>query len=195
MPPEALRLFVAIELPPDVREAISRIQKQLSALDRDRAVRWTAVDHIHLTLKFLGETAPAKRPDIEAAMIQAVKGCFPFRLSINGVGCFPDLRKPRIVWVGTSGDLEALHALRDAVERTIAPLGYPTESRPFSPHLTVGRARQEAARSSLASLGEAIGKLKVEPGPEWPIHAISLMRSELGPSGAVYTRLANAALE
>lgn len=195
MPPEALRLFVAVELPADVREAVASIQKRLSALDPNRAVRWTAVDHIHLTLKFLGETAPDKRPAIEAAMREAIRGSQPFYLSVKGVGCFPDLRKPRIVWVGTAGDLETLQSLRDAVERTISPLGYPTESRPFSPHLTVGRARQEASRSALGALGDAVGKLKVEPGPDWPIRAISLMRSDLKPSGAVYTRLAEVPLE
>jgi RNA 2',3'-cyclic 3'-phosphodiesterase len=194
MPPESLRLFVAIELPPAVREALATLQKRLQAFDRDRAVRWTAIDNIHLTLKFLGETPASRRPEIETALNQAVAGHKPFDLTIEGAGCFPDLRKPRVVWAGAGGELKALHVLRDSVEQAIAPLGYPTEDRPFSPHFTLGRARQEAPRPALASLGEKIGKAEVGRLAAWRVEGVSLMQSDLRPSGAVYTQLVCARL-
>jgi RNA 2',3'-cyclic 3'-phosphodiesterase len=194
MPPDSLRLFIAIELPPAVREALSAVQKRLQAFDSERAVRWSAIDSIHLTLKFLGDTPASRRPEIEAALRQAVTGHKPFELTVEGAGCFPDLRRPRVVWAGAGGEPAALHALRDAVEHIVSPLGYPTEARPFSPHFTLGRARQDAARSALASLGEKIGTAEVGRLASWRVVGVSLMRSHLKPSGAVYTHLAFATL-
>jgi 2'-5' RNA ligase len=172
-----------------VSEALAALQKRLQAFDRERAIRWTAISSIHLTLKFLGDTDPARQPAIDAVLREAAAGCASFTLNIDGAGCFPDLRKPRIVWAGAGGDLAALHALRDAVERTISPLGYPTEDRPFSPHLTLGRARQDAPRLALSALGEQIGKAEVGALATWRVESVSLIRSELKPSGAVYTRM------
>jgi 2'-5' RNA ligase len=194
MPPDSLRLFIAIELPPAVREALSAVQKRLQAFDSERAVRWSVIDSIHLTLKFLGETPASRRPEIEAALQQAVTGHEPFELDVYGVGSFRD-RMLRVVWAGVGGDLAALYTLRDAVERTVSPLGYPTEGRPFSPHLTLGRARKDAARSAaLADLRKEIGKGDILTVASWRVEGISLMRSDLKPSGAVYTQLAFAAL-
>jgi 2'-5' RNA ligase len=187
--PESLRLFIAIELPPTVTEALAALQKRLQTFDRERAIRWTAISSIHLTLKFLGDTDPARQPAIDAALREAVAGRAPFSLNIDGAGCFPDLHKPRIVWAGVGGDLAALHALRDAVERTVSPLDYPTEDRPFSPHLTLGRARQDALRQALAALGERIGQAQVGTLATWRVEGVSLMRSDPKPSGAVYTQV------
>ncbi len=194
MPPssESLRLFIAVEL--DLDEVLGDLQKQMQAFDRDRAVRWTAIDGIHLTLKFLGETSADRQAAITAAMTEATKGHKPFGLTLEGAGCFPNTRKPRIVWAGLGGEVKALHALRDAVERTVSPLGYPTEDRPFSPHLTLGRARQEAGAASLAALGAQIEKMSVGKLAAWQVEGISLIRSELKSSGAVYTQLAYAPL-
>ncbi len=189
---ESLRLFIAVEL--DLDEELTNLQKQIQAFDRGRAIRWTAINGIHLTLKFLGETPPDQQAAITAAMVEAVKGHKPFGLALEGAGCFPNTRKPRIVWAGVGGEVKALHALRDAVERTVSPLGYPTEDRPFSPHLTLGRARQEAEAATLAALGAQIEKLDVGRLAAWQVEGISLMRSELKPAGAVYTQLAYAAL-
>lgn len=189
---ESLRLFIAVEL--DLDEVLGNLQKQMQAFDRDRAIRWTAIDSIHLTLKFLGETYADRQAGITAAMAEAAQGHKPFGLALEGAGCFPNTRKPRIVWAGLGGEVKALHALRDAVERTVSPLGYPTEARPFSPHLTLGRARQEASAAALAALGAQIEKLDVGKLAAWQVEGISLMRSELKSSGAVYTQLAYAAL-
>jgi 2'-5' RNA ligase len=190
--PESLRLFIAVEL--DLDEELLSLQKQMQAFDRDRTIRWTAIDSIHLTLKFLGETPANRQAAITAAMTEATKGHKPFGLTLEGTGCFPNTRKPRIVWAGLGGEIKALHTLRDAVERTVSPLGYPTEDRPFSPHLTLGRARQEASAAALAALGAQIEKLHVGKLAAWQVEGISLMRSELKSSGAVYTQLAYAAL-
>src|SRR5258706_6783172 len=114
------RLFVAIELPPAVRDVLADLQKRLQTLDQERVIRWTAISSIHLTLKFLGETSTDKQASMEAALREAAKAQneHTFTLSVGGVGCFPNLRAPRVVWTGCGGDVEQLHRLRDAVERT-----------------------------------------------------------------------------
>ncbi len=195
MPPDSLRLFIAIELPTEVCDALAALQKQLQAADRVRAIRWGAISGIHLTLKFLGDTPSDRVPAIESAMREAAPGQKPFDLNVDGAGCFPDTRRPRVVWAGVGGDLSELNVLRDAVERTVSPLGYPTETRPFSPHLTLGRARQEASRDALAAIGKQVETVKQSSLASWHVEGISLMCSDLKPSGAVYTQVAHAALD
>ncbi|MCC7210195.1 MAG: RNA 2',3'-cyclic phosphodiesterase, partial [Anaerolineae bacterium] len=159
--------------------------------------RWTGIDGVHLTLKFLGDTPAARLAAIEAGLRDAAARRGPFALHVEGVGCFPNTRRPRVVWAGVGGELAALGALQDSVERAIAPLGFPREDRAFSPHLTLGRARQDAPPVALAALGAQVEWLAGahERGTAWMVTAVSLMRSELKPSGAVYTQLAAAALE
>src|SRR5579859_5448445 len=189
--PESLRLFVAIELPEPAREALAAVQKRLQTADKGHSVRWSSVDGIHLTLKFLGETRPDQVPEITAGLTASAEGYAPFDLEIVGLGCFPNSRKPRIVWAGSGGNISALRSLHDAVEQHIAPLGFPTDERGFSPHFTLGRARQEASTASLAALGSAVEKL--DPGTlySWRVTGFSLIRSDLRPSGAVYTQIAH----
>jgi RNA 2',3'-cyclic 3'-phosphodiesterase len=195
-----VRLFIALELPDEIKEALRTIQDQLkrevNAIGGQKAIRWSAIDGVHLTLKFLGEVKESQRPEIEAAIAEAVKGIPPFNLKINSVGGFPNLNRPRVIWIGCDGDSTMLHKLRDAVESTVAPLGFPTEERPFSPHLTLGRAVQDARSASLAAIGQKIEKLKEamkkngnQSESTWVASEVSLMMSDLKPSGAVYTAL------
>ncbi|MCC7447021.1 MAG: RNA 2',3'-cyclic phosphodiesterase [Anaerolineae bacterium] len=195
MPSDNLRLFIAIELPAEVREALTGLQRRFQTGDRDSVVRWTALDSIHLTLKFIGETPADNRPAIESALQAAVTNYAPFSLTLQGAGCFPDLQRPRIVWAGVSGDIEHLHTVRNAIERTVAPLGYPTEDREFSPHLTIGRTRQDASRIALSALGDQVRKVERSALVTWRVEGISLMRSQLKPSGPIYTQLFHAPLK
>jgi 2'-5' RNA ligase len=188
------RLFIAIELPADVLSSLAGIQTVLKKQVPPQTVRWVNVDGIHLTLKFLGDTPAAKRTSLEEALGQAVEGHFTFSLATGTLGCFPNTRQPRVVWVSIQNDVDALKALRDAVEEHVAPLGYPTENRPFSPHLTLGRVHRDARRDDVRQFGELIADSTANDVHEWPVSAVSLIRSELKPSGAVYTPLLHAAL-
>lgn len=194
-----VRLFIAIELPGAVKAALAKLQTALKALDRESAVRWTQPDSIHLTLKFIGETDAANIEAIRAALAAAAQKYPPFDLAVAGAGCFPNLRKPRVVWAGVESDgaaLRTLGALRAAIEAGVAPLGYPTENRPFSPHLTLGRIREGAPVKAAGGFGAALEQAQNTIGQlaAWRVSAVSLMQSELWPSGAVYTRLADAEL-
>ncbi len=188
-----LRLFVAIELPPAVREALRSAQAGLK--EARIPVRWVAPEGAHLTLKFLGPTRPEQVPAISAALVDAVRAHRPLELETAELGCFPHVRAPRVVWLGLAGAVQALGALRDDVERLIAPLGFPTEQRPFSPHLTLGRTSKDATRQEAARIGQRITATHAPPVIHWRVGSISLMRSDLGPAGARYTRLAEASLD
>ncbi|WP_119073019.1 RNA 2',3'-cyclic phosphodiesterase [Aggregatilinea lenta] len=188
------RLFIAIELPDSVLDTLTYIQSGLKQRAPAHTVRWVAPGSIHLTLKFLGDVPVAQLDDIRAALDHAARGHGPFELSIGSLGCFPNTARPRVIWIGLERNPSALGALRDAVEAQIAPLGYPTEDRPFSPHLTLGRIRQEAPRNSAAAMGKLIDATPTSTRDTWTVGRVSLMRSELAPGGPIYTEIGSAAL-
>jgi 2'-5' RNA ligase len=192
---EAWRLFIALELPPDVLKAIARVQSRLEDVFPERAIRWTRPQGIHLTLKFLGDAPPEQLDDLNAALAGAAAGHKAFRLGVEGVGCFPNTQRPRVVWLGVVGDLKPLRALQAGVEEHIAPLGYPSDERGFSPHLTLGRARNNAGRDALSAVGQLVETEEVGRLADWQVTSVSLMRSQLKPGGAVYTQVGEAGLE
>ncbi|MBI5959975.1 MAG: RNA 2',3'-cyclic phosphodiesterase [Chloroflexi bacterium] len=193
--PETERLFIAIDLPADVRDGLARIQLALKKQSPPETVRWVNPNGIHLTLKFLGDVPVTQRATIEEKLVSAAQPHGVFSLVAGGLGCFPNALKPRVVWVGVHQSLEPLIALRDAIERAIAPLGYPTEDRAFSPHLTLGRVRQEARRADSQQLGEVVAQTSVKEKFEWHVSDVCLIRSDLKPSGAIYTTLFHAPLK
>jgi len=155
-----------------------------------RSVKWVAADGIHLTLKFLGDTHEVKIAGIRDGLMRATRPIVPFSFSVSGLGCFPNMKQPRVVWAGIEPEgVKALRQLWKSVEDQIAPLGYPTEARGYSPHLTLGRVRREASPAEAAQIGEAV---RVAPhvafGPE-AVSAVSLMKSELRPGGPIHTSL------
>src|SRR5690606_30724510 len=160
----------------------------------DGAVRWVRPEGIHVTLKFLGDVPRGSIADIQAALDEAVRGHSPFGLTAFGLGAFPNTRRPRVVWVGVEGAVRRLKALRRSVEETISPLGYPAEDRPFEPHLTLGRVERRASRGELDLIGDLVERSEIGELASWQVEAVSLMRSELKPGGAVYTEVYRAPL-
>jgi 2'-5' RNA ligase len=119
----------------------------------------------------------------------------PFSLQTGELGMFPNYRRPRVVWLGVEGDVEVLAQLQVAVEQYIAPLGFPTEQRPFNPHLTLGRTIKEPSTAQLASITQAVQQSPVPEKIVFPVNEVVLMRSELGPQGAKYTPVHHARLD
>ncbi|MEX0799723.1 MAG: RNA 2',3'-cyclic phosphodiesterase [Dehalococcoidia bacterium] len=183
-----LRLFVAIELPEPVLAALGDVQDQLRA-HRLEGLRWTRPEGVHLTLKFLGETPAVRLGDIEAAVASAVDGRTAFRLALGAAGTFGSRGRPRVVWIDLEGEVEELRRLQLAVEAALVAIGFPAEEREFSPHLTLARVRQPPPRELAERLTAALAEVST-PEMEFEAKEVSLMRSELGPGGAVYTRLA-----
>ena len=138
---ERVRCFVAVELPAEARRCIGGLVAGLREAGV-RGLRPVNPDGVHLTLKFLGDVSTSTVGDVAAALEGAAAGARPFDLELRGVGGFPDLRRPRVLWVGVGGDLEALQRLYESVESALAPLGFPPEGRAFTPHLTLARLRE-----------------------------------------------------
>ncbi|MEX2236625.1 MAG: RNA 2',3'-cyclic phosphodiesterase [Dehalococcoidia bacterium] len=182
-----LRLFIALELPEEMKLETRRFQERLRGRI-DTPLRWVRPEGIHLTLKFLGAVEEARVPEIEAGLNRAAVTVQPMKVGLGEPGVFGG-RRPRVVWIGLGGDLDRLGSLQRAVEREIAPLGFPTEAREFNPHLTLARVPENADRRSLAAIP---GLLQAIPGPnavDARLATISLMRSEPRPGGARYTGL------
>jgi RNA 2',3'-cyclic 3'-phosphodiesterase len=184
---DSLRLFVAIELPGEVRDALGRLQHELQRRGLEK-LRWVRPEGIHLTLKFLGETPAEKVPAVEDALRDAVKGTGAQELAFGKLGTFGGSR-PRVVWVDLTGDLDAVRDLQERIEMALHPLGFEREARGWSPHVTLARVRQESVREVAGVIGPAIAAVSA-PSGAIPVYEVSLMRSILRPSGAVYERVA-----
>jgi RNA 2',3'-cyclic 3'-phosphodiesterase len=188
---DVVRTFIAVELPPEIRQELDRAERvlQTTASSAARSIKWVDSESIHLTLKFLGDTSTGNLDAIRGALAEAGATSTPFALKLGQAGCFPNARQPRVLWIGVSGDLDALLGLQEAVERTVSPLGFPGEGRRFSPHLTLGRLRDDAAPDVRQHLAAAIQSLH-PAALEFHVNAVRLMRSDLRPDGAIYTELA-----
>jgi 2'-5' RNA ligase len=190
---EPIRAFVAIELPSQIKAALSQLQDNLKT-GKSASVKWVGSEGIHLTLKFLGNVDEAEIPALEKALSEAVRGVAPFNLQLGGPGAFPGNQAPRVVWVGVEGEIELLRTLHNNIDRVLTPLGFPPEKRAFSPHLTLGRVREEALPGERRRLGENVAALKTEAKLSFKVESLSLMRSKLTREGALYSRLASFAL-
>ena len=185
---EKIRSFVAIELEAAVHIGLAQFQQRLKERV-ELPVRWVRPEGIHLTLKFLGDVDAGAMRRIEEALAGATVTVRPFSISLGNVGGFPSLKRPRVLWVGLAGELDALVELQRRVETEMKAVGFPAEGRGFQPHLTLGRVRQEGPPKGGLDASRLEG-LETPPGPEQIVERVSLMRSDLKPAGAVYTRLA-----
>lgn len=184
----SLRLFLAIELPAEVRATLNDLQHGLQGDPALAGLRWVRPDGIHLTLKFLGAVPAERVPEIEAAVARSVVGIPPFDLHLGKLGTFGSPRSPRVLWVDIAGDLDTLAKLQSQVEAELGPLGFPAEPRPFSPHLTLARVPPELAAEAARPLAEAVASHDA-PGATIRAEALALIESDLQRGGAVYTRL------
>jgi 2'-5' RNA ligase len=186
--PEEIRSFIAIQLPEEVREGLAKLRKELERSEH-KFVKWVAPGGIHLTLKFLGNIPSKRVAEITEAIAEAAQGISPFYLEISCLGAFPSLRQARVFWVGIGGEVEKLSRLQQNIDSTLAVLGFAREERPFVPHLTLARLRPGASLLERRSFGELVDSTIFEDKYHIEVGAVSLMRSQLTPDGAVYTRL------
>ncbi|GBD31137.1 MAG: RNA 2',3'-cyclic phosphodiesterase [Gemmatimonadales bacterium] len=184
-----MRLFVAINLPAEVKGEIWRAAEPLRV--KRYPVRWVAPESIHLTLKFLGEVDAAREPQIVGALLRAVEGARRFRMLLSGFGAFPSVKQPRVLWVGCEG-VPSLELLQHQVELEMEQIGFPLEGRPFRPHLTLGRVARGAKVSEFRGLEEVMAGLSF--AADVVVESADLMESHLTPQGARYVRRHAAAL-
>ena len=186
MADSTFRAFVAIELPVPLRRAIAALLSRLSARDPSNAVRWVRPESIHVTLKFLGETPEERVTSIETALASAVADVSPFDLALGPLGFFHSRRgnRDQVAWVGLEGQVPELQAIASRVETALVDVNFRRETRPFVPHLTVGRVRR-GARSAPGCTDDAAWP---PLDSEFRVDMINLMESDLRPEGARYTR-------
>ena len=186
-----MRLFVALDIDPEIRKRIAEFREQMRAYAPD--ARWVGSETFHITLQFLGETE--KLEQIRTAL-QQVRG-EATTLSFGGTGFFPTPRSPRVFWVGIEAE-QALQTLTVSIGDVLQPLGFRREAGPFTPHLTLARAgsgRPKPVRGEHASAGLRALAIKLEalPPPEFgtmTAREFCVYQSTLSPSGAKYTKLA-----
>lgn len=179
----AIRTFIAVDLSQEFKDRIGEIVSPLRPLSR--SIRWVRPAGLHLTLKFLGEIPEERLPAVVTALEEALceRPSFDFRLS--GMGGFPNLRRPRVLWIGVPEGHEPLRELAGIVEKALIPCGFPPEKRPFSPHLTIGRVRSPRG---LEAVLDRLPHIDFHSGPI-TAGAVKVMKSQLKPTGAEYSAL------
>lgn len=182
--PDTIRAFVAFELPRRVMSCIEEIQSRLKKSDVN--LRWVRPESIHLTLKFLGNIQAADVEAIGGALEFAAQGVAPLVLEATALGVFPNLRRPRVLWMGIAGQTAGLNRLRENVETALTTLGFPTEARPFTGHLTLGRTKGTLKGRSLLKALETHTDFRSGP---FTVDRFFLFKSDLKPTGAEYTKL------
>ena len=184
---QAMRCFISITLPEEIKRGMTAIQGRLRASGAD--VSWTRPEGMHLTLKFLGEVEEKILPEMEAALNAAVRGRSSFFLKVSGIGTFPDIRRPRVIWIALKEHGNNLIRLQRGVEEKFNEIGFPQEDRDFTPHITLGRIRSQKNVEKLLSLIEKEKDVELNGFDASCVH---LMQSQLKPTGAVYTELYSA---
>ncbi len=177
-----MRLFIGVRIPDEIKERISEVIRRLEL--KVREARIVAPANLHITLKFLGEVPEDRIAGISDILADIAKDYAPFRAEVKDAGVFPDLKSPRVFWIGcdSGGKLKKLSAL---IENRIEAEGFEKESR-FKEHITVARFK---STPKAVFLKEIIAKYEEETFGYMEVKAIELIKSDLKPSGSVYTVL------
>lgn len=176
------RIFIAINLPQEIKNGLVRLQEELS-LNLSN-IRWTAPDNIHLTLVFLGEIDEARTEKVCQITKEAVKDLEIFSLSLKGLGVFPEVRRPKILWIGVFGD-SMLKLLNQSLFRRLSQAGFTLDDRAFTPHITIGRAQDRKLNKE--ALLFCLNKFKEAEFGKIEIKNIEVMESQLKEGGPRYT--------
>ncbi|NWG05961.1 MAG: RNA 2',3'-cyclic phosphodiesterase [Chloroflexi bacterium] len=188
-----MRAFIAVDIPHEIQQAIhqatTNFRQAVGAF-----IRWVPTENLHLTLKFLGDVSPAS-VDLLTQMLRVEAGsahCFDMHL--GGLGSFPSLRRPRVIYIGIQAP-GGLEALQHGVESASRRLGYEADERAFSPHLTIGRVRQDVSPSDQQKVRQALERFHIDSLGTARVDSVHLYKSDLKPSGSVYTKLFSAPLQ
>jgi 2'-5' RNA ligase len=189
-----LRAFIAIELPKNTLGAIEKQTARLRQTLGNDIIRWVPIQNLHLTLKFLGDTAASHVDFLKQLLAREADSHLQFNLQLGGLGSFPTSRRPRLLWIGLHASAD-LTSLQKSIEAGTSRLGYEQEERPFSPHLTIGRVRQNISPPDLQKIRTALGTIQLGNIGTARVDSVHLFRSDLQPGGSIYTKLFSASLK
>jgi 2'-5' RNA ligase len=187
---DKIRTFIAVRIPADVRRRLAEVEAELKASGAD--VKWVPEENFHVTLKFLGYMEPDRLDVVKKAVESAIEGIGAFGVTLSGVGAFPKPSRPSVVWVGIGAGANELKALAEKAESALERAGFAREERPFSPHITIGRVKTPG---SLDRLRDAIEGLREEYVGAFEVESVAVMKSDLRPTGPIYTQQAEFLLE
>ena len=179
-----LRAFIAIELPETVRTALRQVQKRFQAYHFK--IRWVKAENIHLTLKFLGNIRVEAVEEIRQTISEEIENRGPFNLQAKGVGVFPGVKRPKVLWAGVTGDMEHLVSLQQIIDGRLARIGFKREKRRYKGHLTLGRIKGGIDSRQLV---EAMGQVGEFESDHFSVNRVVLFQSRLKANGAEYTHL------
>lgn len=183
-----IRSFISIDLPESIRDELKNIQQNFR---KDfPGFKWVSIASIHLTLKFLGNVAENQLDPIKKELQRIADKQTAFRLSLKDTGLFPNIRRPRVVWVGLGDDTETLIQLQEHIDSALIPMGFIPEKRKFTPHLTLARIPEGLKPAELEDFGKQWTSAKIRPGFNFAANSVNLMKSTLKPTGAIYDILA-----
>jgi len=177
-----VRAFISIEIPHPIREEIARLAEPLKGI-RGR-VSWSGPNNMHMTLKFLGDCTRGRLGAISKKLAAIGARHKPFQIGFEGMGVFPRPAAPKVIWLGIGEGKEPLAQLANDVRSSMESIGFKPETRPFKPHITLGRVKYLTQPYELADAMASVPKISIEPVIADYIY---LMRSQLDPKGAVYT--------
>ncbi|HAY86022.1 MAG TPA: RNA 2',3'-cyclic phosphodiesterase [Chloroflexi bacterium] len=188
-----IRSFIAVDLPNTLNQSLVQASQQLQELLVDLPVRWVPVENIHLTLKFLGDVSEKNISMIQSILYTEAANHHQFEISVGGFGVFPNLSRPRVLWVGVEAPDELIN-LQRRIDMETARLGYTPDQREFNPHLTFGRVSRNASSKQVRKISTQLRNHRISFLGAARIEDVSLFRSDLGPDGAVYSKIYTANL-
>src|SRR5262245_25306642 len=182
-----MRIFIAIEIPSEIKYALLALQADLRRADAD--VTWTTLENMHPTLKYIGEVDEGRIVEVEKACVALGAEFTPFTLSLNGIGVFPNAKEPRVLWAGVSGEVDNLVEMHRRSDESPALVGFDRYDS-YRPHLTIGRVRSNKNTCTLLALANAYRL----PALSFVVTEIVVMKSEQHPAGKQYITIAKASL-
>ena len=189
-----VRAFIAIPLSDEIHKHLDEVSGQLSNRLGDNVIRWVRSKNIHLTLKFLGDVPGADIVLIKQILDDAAIQIDAFEFEVGGLGAFPSNQRARVIWIGVQAPVQLLE-LQKSIDLKTAALGYASEERNFSPHLTLGRVSKNSTVEDMRRIGQILQEIKVNKLGTNRVETVHLYKSDLQPGGSVYTVLHQASFK
>ena len=187
---DKVRSFVAIPIPAEIRRGLAEVEKDL--MPARAGVKWVPEENFHITLKFLGYVEPERLEAVARGVEAAIQGAKTFEVELAKVGAFPKISRPSVVWVGMTKGAQEMISLADRVDAEMAKIGFERETRPFSPHITLGRVKLP---ENLDKLSELIERHQNREVGSFGVEQVTIMKSDLRITGPIYTAISNFQLQ